>query len=63
MLNFKQSPPYFEKDALTDRPARFFVTEIIREKILTNYDKEIPYSVEVVIEKLKKPQNKSTSVL
>ena len=48
-----ESPPYFEKDALTDRPARFFVTEIIREKILTNYDKEIPYSVEVVIEKFK----------
>ncbi|MDR1523711.1 MAG: GTPase Era [Tannerella sp.] len=44
------SPPYFEKDALTDRPARFFVTEIIREKILLYYQKEIPYSVEVVIE-------------
>ena len=41
------SPPYFGKDALTDKPARFFVTEIIREKILTNYDKEVPYSVEV----------------
>ena len=46
-----EAPPYFEKDALTDRPARFFVTEIIREKILLNYDKEIPYSVEVVVEK------------
>ncbi len=45
------SPPYFGKDALTDKPARFFVTEIIREKILTNYDKEIPYSVEVIVEK------------
>jgi GTP-binding protein Era len=44
------SPPFFEKDALTDKPARFFVTEIIREKILTNYDKEIPYSVEVAVE-------------
>ena len=44
------SPPYFEKDALTDRPARFFVTEIIREKILLYYQKEIPYSVEVVVE-------------
>ena len=43
------SPPYFEKDALTDRPARFFVTEIIREKILLYYKKEIPYSVEVVV--------------
>ena len=45
------SPPYFGKDALTDKPARFFVTEIIREKILTAYDKEIPYSVEVIVEK------------
>jgi GTP-binding protein Era len=44
------SPPYFEKDALTDRPARFFVTEIIREKILLYYQKEIPYSVEVAVE-------------
>ena len=45
------SAPYFGKDALTDKPARFFVTEIIREKILTNYDKEIPYSAEVIVEK------------
>jgi GTPase len=45
------SPPYFEKDQLTDKPARFFVTEIIREKILLYYDKEIPYAVEVVVEK------------
>ncbi|MDR2682426.1 MAG: GTPase Era, partial [Dysgonamonadaceae bacterium] len=45
-----ESPPYFEKDAMTDRPARFFVTEIIREKILLYYQKEIPYSVEVVVE-------------
>jgi len=44
------SPPYFEKDALTDRPARFFVTEIIREKIFMYYQKEIPYAVEVVVE-------------
>ena len=44
------SPPYFEKDALTDKPARFFVTEIIREKILLYYQKEIPYSVEVIVE-------------
>jgi len=44
------SPPYFEKDALTDKPARFFMTEIIREKILLYYQKEIPYSTEVVIE-------------
>ena len=47
------SPPYFEKDALTDKPARFFVTEIIREKILLYYQKEIPYSVEVVVESFK----------
>lgn len=44
-------PPYFGKDALTDKPARFFVTEIVREKILLNYDKEVPYSTEVIVEK------------
>ncbi|MDR0995085.1 MAG: GTPase Era [Tannerella sp.] len=44
------SPPYFDKDTLTDRPARFFVTEIIREKILLYYQKEVPYAVEVVVE-------------
>ena len=44
------SPPYFEKDALTDKPARFFVTEIIREKILLYYQKEIPYATEVIVE-------------
>jgi GTP-binding protein Era len=48
-----ESPPYFEKDAMTDRPARFFVTEIIREKILLYYQKEIPYSVEVIVEEFK----------
>ena len=47
------SPPYFGKDQLTDKPARFFVTEIIREKILLYYDKEIPYAVEVVVEQFK----------
>lgn len=47
------SPPYFGKDQLTDKPARFFVNEIIREKILLYYDKEIPYSVEVVVEQFK----------
>jgi len=46
-----ESPPYFDKDALTDKPARFFITEIIREKILRFYQKEIPYSTEVVVEK------------
>lgn len=45
------SPPFFGKDALTDKPARFFVTEIIREKLLLMYDKEIPYSTEVLVEK------------
>ena len=48
-----ESPPYFEKDALTDKPARFFVTEIIREKALLLYQKEIPYSIEVVVEEFK----------
>jgi len=48
-----ECPPYFEKDALTDKPARFFVTEIIREKILLLYDKEIPYSCEVSVESFK----------
>lgn len=47
------SPPYFDKDALTDKPARFFVTEIIREKILLHYDKEIPYVCEVAVEHFK----------
>ena len=45
-----ESPAYFDKDQLTDKPARFFVSEIIREKILLYYDKEIPYSVEVSVE-------------
>lgn len=48
-----ESPAYFDKDQLTDKPARFFVSEIIREKILRYYDKEIPYSVEVVVERFK----------
>jgi len=48
-----ESPPFFEKDALTDKPERFFVTEIIREKILLHYTKEIPYSVEVGVESFK----------
>ncbi len=52
------SPPYFGKDALTDRPTRFFVSEIIREKILLYYQKEIPYSVEVVVESFKEERNK-----
>ena len=48
-----ESPAYFDKEQLTDKPARFFVSEIIREKILLYYDKEIPYSVEVVVESFK----------
>lgn len=50
------SPPYFDKDQWTDKPARFFVTEIIREKILLYYDKEIPYAVEVVVEQFKEDE-------
>lgn len=53
-----ESPPYFEKDALTDRPARFFVTETIREKILLYYQKEIPYAVEVVVEEFKEEKER-----
>lgn len=48
-----ECPPYFDKDQLTDKPARFFVSEIVREKILLYYDKEIPYSVEVRVESFK----------
>ena len=54
-----EGEPYFGKDALTDKPARFFVTEIIREKILLDYDKEIPYSTEVIVEKF---DEKGTSI-
>ena len=50
------SPPYFDKDQLTDKPARFFVSEIIREKILLYYDKEIPYSVEVSVQSFKEDE-------
>ncbi|MBR4380169.1 MAG: GTPase Era [Bacteroidaceae bacterium] len=52
------SPPYFDKDQWTDKPARFFVSEILREKILLYYDKEIPYSVEVVVEQFKETDKK-----
>ncbi|MDO4823287.1 MAG: GTPase Era [Bacteroidales bacterium] len=51
-----ENPPYFDKDQLTDKPARFFVSEIIREKILLFYDKEIPYSVEVGVESFKEDE-------
>jgi GTP-binding protein Era len=53
-----ESPAYFDKDQLTDKPARFFVSEIIREKILLYYDKEIPYAVEVVVERFKEDERK-----
>lgn len=51
-----ESPPYYPKDALTDKPERFFVNEIIREKILLNYQKEIPYSVEIETEEFKEEE-------
>ncbi|PJB13301.1 MAG: GTPase Era [Flavobacteriales bacterium CG_4_9_14_3_um_filter_40_17] len=51
------SPPYFPKDALTDKPERFFVNETIREKILLNYQKEIPYSVEIETETFREDEN------
>ena len=53
-----ESPAYFDKDQLTDKPARFFVSEIIREKILLYYDKEIPYSVEVRVESFKEDEKR-----
>ena len=56
-----ESPPFFDKDALTDKPARFFVNEIIREKILLTYDKEIPYACEVAVE-LFKESDKSIEI-
>lgn len=53
-----ESPAYFDKEQLTDKPAKFFVSEIIREKILLYYDKEIPYSVEVRVEQFKETETK-----
>lgn len=53
-----ESPAFFDKDQLTDKPARFFVSEIIREKILLYYDKEIPYSVEVRVESFKEDEKR-----
>ena len=52
-----ESPPYFGKDALTDRSSRFFVTEIVREKILMTYDKEVPYATQVIVEKFDESDN------
>ena len=54
-----ESPPFFDKEQLTDKPARFFVSEIVREKILLYYDKEIPYSVEVGVESFKEDDKHS----
>jgi GTP-binding protein Era len=51
-----ENPPYYDKDQFTDKSERFFVNETIREKILLNYDKEIPYSVEVVTEIFKEKE-------
>ncbi|HIF84351.1 MAG TPA: GTPase Era [Flavobacteriaceae bacterium] len=51
-----ECPPYFPKDQLTDKPERFFVNEIVREKILLNYNKEIPYSVEILTEEFKEDE-------
>ena len=56
------SPPYFDKDQWTDKPARFFVSEIIREKILLYYDKEIPYSVEVKVEEFKEDDKRDKRI-
>jgi GTP-binding protein Era len=52
-----ESPPYYAKDALTDKPERFFVSEIIREKILMNYKKEVPYSVEIEVDSFKEKED------
>ena len=52
-----ECPPYFGKDALTDRSSRFFVTEIVREKILETYDKEVPYATQVIVEKFDESDN------
>lgn len=52
-----ENPPFFSKDDLTDKPLRFFVSEIIREKLLINYKKEIPYSCEVVVDSFKEEKN------
>ncbi|MCK4639511.1 MAG: GTPase Era, partial [Bacteroidales bacterium] len=52
-----ENPPFFPKDELTDKSQRFFVSEIIREKILLNYSKEIPYSIEVVVDEFKEDKN------
>ena len=57
------SPPYFDKDQWTDKPARFFVTEIIREKILLYYDKEVPYATEVMVESFKEGEHAIRAII
>ena len=57
LAKLPEAPPYFPKDQLTDKYERFFASEILREKILTNYKKEIPYSVEIEIEEFKDEKN------
>ena len=57
LARLPEGEPYYDKDQFTDKPERFFVTEIIRERILQNYDKEIPYSVEPVVESFKEEEN------
>ncbi len=52
-----ESPPFYPKDELSDKPERFFISELIREKILTNYKKEVPYSVEVVVDSFKEKED------
>ncbi|MEM1220147.1 MAG: GTPase Era, partial [Bacteroidota bacterium] len=53
-----EGPTYYPKDQLTDRPERFFVSEIIREKILEQYHQEIPYSVEIIVDYFKEGTNR-----
>lgn len=55
--NLPESPPFFSKEELTDKPMRFFISEIIREKILLQYKKEIPYSCEVIVQSYKDEEN------
>ncbi len=52
-----ESPPFYPKDELTDKPVRFFVAEMVRERVLMNYQQEIPYSVEVEVESFKEEPN------
>jgi len=56
MQHLPESPPYYSKDELTDKPLRFFIAEIIREKILLFYSKEVPYSVEIVVDSYKEEE-------